>query len=155
MRQSAPELSSNLDRTRRLCDTRGRLFLDLMSSSVGGKSSSRTSCICIDITASTLAELRQAELRVATLSVELRPHSTTQREKGALYIMIQMAAHAIFCNSTHVVNKRTIRIHVKACPEKAYAAAGTSKKFHEHMELIASKEGEARWKTRNGQDIVR
>ena len=120
---------------KRLCDD--RLFLGLMSSSVGGKSSSRTSCICIDITASTLAELRQAELRVATLSVELRPHSTTQREKGALYIMIQMAGHAIFCNNTHVVNKRTIQIYVKACPKKAYAAAGTSKKFHEHMELIA------------------
>ena len=64
-----------------------------------------------------------------------------------------MGGHAIFCNNTHVVNKRTIRIHVKACPEEAYAAAGTSKKFHEHMELIASKEGEARWKTRNGQDM--
>ncbi len=54
-------------------------------------------------------------------------------------MMIQMGGHAIFCNNTHVVNKRTIRIHVKACPEEAYAAAGTSKKFHEHMELIASR----------------
>lgn len=57
-------------------------------------------------------------------------------------MMIQMGGHAIFCNNTHVVNKRTIRIHVKACPEEAYAAAGTSKKFMNTWSyLLLRKEG--------------
>jgi hypothetical protein len=75
--------------------------------------------------------------------------------KGALSIMIQMAGHAYFVITLTLSIKELSEDTVKACPEEACAAAGTSKKFHEHMELIASKEGEAIWKTRNGQAIVR
>ena len=108
------------------CATRvAAYFLGLMSSSVGGKSSSRTSYICIGITASTLAEFRQAELgwRRYRLNCGHILHATGKRG------VIQMAGHAIFCNNTHVVNKKNYPNTCQSLPGRGVRGHRNIEKF--------------------------